>query len=64
MDLKQRLDVVNAKQVALEYPSGSFGGMANRTGKKPIIIACNGHAHGRNSLSLCFYLTATASTKN
>ncbi|PVH79965.1 carnitinyl-CoA dehydratase [Cadophora sp. DSE1049] len=46
MDLKQRLDIANSKQVALEYPSGSFGGMANRTGKKPIIIACNGHAHG------------------
>jgi enoyl-CoA hydratase/carnithine racemase len=64
MDLKQRLDIVNSKQVALEYPSGSFGGMANRTGKKPIIIACNGHAHGRNFPSLCFYLTAAASTKS
>ncbi|KAF7534532.1 hypothetical protein G7054_g6104 [Neopestalotiopsis clavispora] len=46
MDLKQRLDIKNTKSVAHEYPVGGFGGMANRTGKKPIIVACNGHAHG------------------
>ncbi|KAI1302699.1 carnitinyl-CoA dehydratase [Xylaria venustula] len=46
MDLKQRLDILNTNNVAHEYPSGGFGGMTNRTGKKPIIIACNGHAHG------------------
>ncbi|KAF2968985.1 hypothetical protein GQX73_g4584 [Xylaria multiplex] len=46
MDLKQRLDILNTNDVAHEYPQGGFGGMTNRTGKKPIIIACNGHAHG------------------
>ena len=46
MDLKQRLDIVNTNDIALEYPQGGFGGMTNRTGKKPIIVACNGHAHG------------------
>ncbi|KAH8670323.1 carnitinyl-CoA dehydratase [Tricladium varicosporioides] len=46
MDLKQRLDIINTNEVALEYPQGGFGGMTNRVGKKPIIIACNGHAHG------------------
>jgi enoyl-CoA hydratase/carnithine racemase len=46
MDLKQRLDIINTNNVALEYPQGGFGGMTNRTGKKPIIVACNGHAHG------------------
>ena len=46
MDLKQRLDIVKTNAVAFEYPSGGFGGMSNRVGKKPIIVACNGHAHG------------------
>ncbi|KAI8943993.1 carnitinyl-CoA dehydratase [Xylaria longipes] len=46
MDLKQRLDILNTNNVAHEYPHGGFGGMTNWTGKKPIIIACNGHAHG------------------
>jgi enoyl-CoA hydratase/carnithine racemase len=46
MDLRQRLDIINTNDVAHEYPQGGFGGMTNRTGKKPIIIACNGHAHG------------------
>ncbi|KAF2794519.1 carnitinyl-CoA dehydratase [Melanomma pulvis-pyrius CBS 109.77] len=46
MDLKQRLDIINTNDIALEYPQGGFGGMTNRTGKKPIVIACNGHAHG------------------
>ena len=47
MDLKQRLDIIKTDEVALEYPQGGFGGMTNRVGKKPIIIACNGHAHGK-----------------
>ncbi|KAI1397239.1 carnitinyl-CoA dehydratase [Hypoxylon fuscum] len=46
MDLKQRLDILKTNDVAFDYPHGGFGGMSNRTGKKPIIIACNGHAHG------------------
>jgi hypothetical protein len=52
MDLKQRLDIIKTKDVALEYPQGGFAGMSNRVGKKPIIVACNGHAHGAPSLSL------------
>jgi enoyl-CoA hydratase/carnithine racemase len=47
MDLKQRSDIVGTQDVALEYPMGQFAGMSNRTGKKPIIVACNGHAHGK-----------------
>jgi len=46
MDLKQRLDIINTNDVALEYPQGGFGGCSNRTGKKPIVVAVNGHAHG------------------
>jgi hypothetical protein len=46
MDLKQRLDIVKTNDVPHEYPRGGFGGMSNRVGKKPIVIACNGHAHG------------------
>ncbi|TQN65027.1 Mevalonyl-coenzyme A hydratase sidH [Colletotrichum shisoi] len=46
MDLKQRLDIIQTNDVAYEYPSGQFAGMSNRTGRKPIIVACNGHAHG------------------
>ncbi|KAK2775862.1 carnitinyl-CoA dehydratase [Colletotrichum kahawae] len=46
MDLKQRLDIIKTNDVAFEYPRGQFAGMSNRTGRKPIIIACNGHAHG------------------
>ncbi|KAI9896789.1 hypothetical protein N3K66_007811 [Trichothecium roseum] len=46
MDLKQRLDILGSGGVAYEYPSGGFGGMSNRTGRKPIVVACNGHAHG------------------
>ena len=47
MDLKQRFDILETGNVAHEYPQGGFGGMTNRTGRKPIIIACNGHAHGK-----------------
>ncbi|KAI0127125.1 carnitinyl-CoA dehydratase [Xylariales sp. AK1849] len=46
MDLKQRLDIINTNNVAIDYPHGGFGGTSNRTGKKPIIVACDGHAHG------------------
>ncbi|KAF2735575.1 carnitinyl-CoA dehydratase [Polyplosphaeria fusca] len=46
MDLKERLDIVKEGGVAHEYPSGQFAGMSNRAGKKPIVVACNGHAHG------------------
>ncbi|KAF4775687.1 carnitinyl-CoA dehydratase [Colletotrichum scovillei] len=46
MDLKQRLDIIKTNDVAFDYPPGQFAGMSNRTGRKPIIVACNGHAHG------------------
>ncbi|KAF2815003.1 carnitinyl-CoA dehydratase, partial [Mytilinidion resinicola] len=46
MDLKQRLDLIKTNDVAHDYPHGGFAGMSNRTGKKPIVVACNGHAHG------------------
>lgn len=49
MDLKQRLALVETNDVAHEYPSGGFGGCSNRTGKKPIVVACNGHAHGTDT---------------
>lgn len=49
MDLKQRLALIETNQVAFEYPNGGFAGMTNRTGKKPIIVACNGHAHGERA---------------
>jgi hypothetical protein len=54
MDLKQRLDIIKTNEVALDYPQGGFAGMTNRVGKKPIIVACNGHAHGGPSLSSSF----------
>ncbi|KAF2676602.1 carnitinyl-CoA dehydratase [Lentithecium fluviatile CBS 122367] len=46
MDLKQRLELIETGEVAHDYPPGQFAGMSNRTGKKPIVVACNGHAHG------------------
>ena len=49
MDLKQRLDLIETGEVAHDYPPGQFAGMSNRTGKKPIIVACNGHAHGTDT---------------
>jgi enoyl-CoA hydratase/carnithine racemase len=59
MDLKQRLDIVKTNDVAFEYPQGGFGGMSNRTGKKPIIVALNGHAHGKiqSQLSVLDFFT-------
>jgi len=47
MDLKERFEILETKDVAHEYPHGGFAGMTNRTGKKPIVVACNGHAHGK-----------------
>ena len=49
MDLKQRLGLIEAKATAIEMPSGGFAGMTNRNGIKPIIVACNGHAHGKSA---------------
>ena len=49
MDLKQRFDILDTGDIAHDYPPGQFAGMSNRTGKKPIIVACNGHAHGTSS---------------
>lgn len=46
MDLKQRFDILDTGDIAHDYPPGQFAGMSNRAGKKPIIVACNGHAHG------------------
>lgn len=46
MDLKQRLDMIRSNDISLELPQGGFGGMSNRTGKKPIVVACNGIAYG------------------
>ncbi|CAK7207434.1 hypothetical protein SEUCBS139899_010244 [Sporothrix eucalyptigena] len=46
MDLKERLAIQHTEAVPIEYPHGGFAGMANRTGKKSIVVACNGHAHG------------------
>lgn len=46
MDLKERLAILDTKDVSREYPAGQFAGMTNRTGRKPIVVACNGHAHG------------------
>lgn len=46
MDLKERAGDVLAGRQPHEYPAGQFAGMTNRTGRKPIVVACNGHAHG------------------
>lgn len=37
-------DSVEAQQYA--YPPSGFAGLTRRTGRKPVIAACNGHAHG------------------
>jgi hypothetical protein len=71
MDLKQRLDLIKTNDVAHDYPHGGFAGMSNRTGKKPIIVACNGHAHGalppqippRTSLIDTDFFTQAAASK-
>ncbi|OJD25420.1 hypothetical protein ACJ73_03210 [Blastomyces percursus] len=50
MDLKERqsLSVSDFDSAARlnAYPSTGFAGLTRRTGRKPIIAACNGHAHG------------------
>jgi hypothetical protein len=55
MDLKQRLNIIKTKEVALEYPQGGFAGMSNRVGKKPIIVACNGHAQLHSPFQSALY---------
>ncbi|TAQ86968.1 hypothetical protein B7494_g4703 [Chlorociboria aeruginascens] len=44
MDLKERGS--NSSSPKIPYPSTGFGGLTRRLGKKPIIAAVNGHAHG------------------
>ncbi|PGH20718.1 hypothetical protein AJ80_03478 [Polytolypa hystricis UAMH7299] len=50
MDLKERQssqdDPLDTYQRNNSYPPSGFAGLTRRTGKKPIIAACNGHAHG------------------
>ncbi|MCJ1304022.1 hypothetical protein MMC08_006834 [Hypocenomyce scalaris] len=50
MDLKERQKLVsthpNNPSLRLNYPPTGFAGLTRRIGKKPIIAACNGHAHG------------------
>ena|SRR6266702_5089872 len=62
MDLKQCRDIVHTKEVAHDYPHGGFAGMSNRTGKQPIVVACNGHAHGstpKQTFLSCHFLSAS-----
>ena len=42
----ERLSISTKDPDELSYPPNGFAGMTRRTGKKPIIAACNGHAHG------------------
>ncbi|KAK2780638.1 hypothetical protein FQN53_001062 [Emmonsiellopsis sp. PD_33] len=50
MDLKERQSVVSSNFEAAarqnNYPSSGFAGLTRRNGRKPVIAACNGHAHG------------------
>ncbi|KAL9048665.1 MAG: hypothetical protein Q9162_007612, partial [Coniocarpon cinnabarinum] len=51
MDLKERLHALTSHSrtqhyKALSYPSSGFGGLTRRTGRKPVLAAVNGHAHG------------------
>jgi hypothetical protein len=34
MDLKERFKILETKDLAREYPHGSFAGMTNRTGRE------------------------------
>ncbi|ODV91030.1 hypothetical protein CANCADRAFT_2750 [Tortispora caseinolytica NRRL Y-17796] len=45
-DLKEYLERTTTESDALPMPNGGFGGIANRSGKKPIIAAVNGVAYG------------------
>ncbi|KAK0119559.1 hypothetical protein ONS95_010999 [Cadophora gregata] len=49
MDLKERETASATTDIGAWnkfYPSSGFAGLTRRTGKKPIIAAVNGHAHG------------------
>ncbi|QVM07764.1 hypothetical protein D8B26_002455 [Coccidioides posadasii str. Silveira] len=50
MDLKERQSGFEQGDLSIPgqnlYPPNGFAGMTRRVGKKPIIAACNGHAHG------------------
>jgi enoyl-CoA hydratase/carnithine racemase len=46
MDLKERVTSISPKKPSLPYPPTGFGGLTRRVGRKPIIAAVNGHAHG------------------
>lgn len=51
MDLKERelvgsVDDYETAERKLQYPNSGFAGLSRRVGKKPIIAAVNGHAHG------------------
>ncbi|GKT65255.1 LOW QUALITY PROTEIN: carnitinyl-CoA dehydratase [Colletotrichum tofieldiae] len=47
MDLKEMLHSLQTNDIHRDFPSGGSAGLSNRAGKKPIIVACNGYAHGR-----------------
>ncbi|KAK2747330.1 hypothetical protein FQN57_002228 [Myotisia sp. PD_48] len=44
MDISTLQDSTVAR--AVTYPPGGFAGLTRRTGKKPIVVACNGFAYG------------------
>ncbi|KZL69347.1 carnitinyl-CoA dehydratase [Colletotrichum tofieldiae] len=46
MDLKEMLHSLQTNDIHRDFPSGGSAGLSNRAGKKPIIVACNGYAHG------------------
>lgn len=37
----------NMRATTKGLPAGGFTGMLDRDEKKPIVVACNGHAHGK-----------------
>ncbi|EEH36595.1 enoyl-CoA hydratase/carnithine racemase [Paracoccidioides lutzii Pb01] len=50
MDLKERQSMIASDSISASrqnsYPSTGFAGLTRRNGRKPIVAACNGHAHG------------------
>ncbi|EEH20785.2 hypothetical protein PABG_03016 [Paracoccidioides brasiliensis Pb03] len=50
MDLKERQSMIASDSISASrqnsYPSTGFAGLTRRKGRKPIVAACNGHAHG------------------
>ena len=48
MDLKAALSAIQTRSgtTPTTTPASGFGGVSRRTGRKPIIAAVNGHAHG------------------